>query len=79
LPFAVIEQIFEGRTQQIHDHHRVVPLLTEPMDFWNANPIMQDFIKFRLIEELGMLGLGRLQLDCGLFVGFNVYSYIFLI
>ena len=50
LPLAVVEQILQTRSQQVHDHHRVVSLNSEPMHLRDPHSIMQYFVKFSLVQ-----------------------------
>jgi len=57
---AEIKQIFQTRTEQLHDEGVVVPGLTEPADVGDTHPSLEDLIELALIEQLGVTSLDRL-------------------
>jgi hypothetical protein len=57
LPIAEVEQVFEGRAQQVDNHRIIVTFGTEPAHERNANATGEGFVDFGFILKLGMLGL----------------------
>ena len=57
LPVAEVEQVFEGRAEQIDDHGVVVALRPEPTDKGDANTTGGGLVDLRFILELGVLRL----------------------
>ena len=37
LPLAVVEEVFQTRSQQVNDHHIVVAFHAEPVHVWDSN------------------------------------------
>mmetsp|Transcript_51496 Transcript_51496/g.137429 ORF Transcript_51496/g.137429 Transcript_51496/m.137429 type:complete len:249 (-) Transcript_51496:48-794(-) len=72
LPVAETEQVFQRRPEKIDDHDVIVPLHTIPVDVWDPDPACQDFVKFRLVQKLGMFRLDGFELDCDLLSSLNV-------
>ena len=63
VPVAEVEQILEGRTEQVQHHDIVVALHGERADAGDAHAAAQDLVQFRLVKQLRVLALDRLELD----------------
>jgi hypothetical protein len=63
VPVTEVEQILEGRTEQVHHHHVVVALHGERADGGDAHAAAQDLVQLRLVQQLRVLALDRLELD----------------
>ena len=63
LALAEVEQVFEGRAEQIDDHGVVVALSAEPPHEGYADTAREGLKDLGLIFELGVLGLHGLELD----------------
>jgi hypothetical protein len=57
--FAVtkVEEVFEGRTQEIDDHRIIVTFGAEPPDKRDTDATSKSLVDLRLVFELWMLGL----------------------
>lgn len=67
LAVAEVEEVLEGRTEQVQNHGIVVALGSEPADKGNADASGKRLVDAGLILQLRMLGLDALQLDGDLF------------
>jgi hypothetical protein len=76
LPVTEVEEVLEGRAQQIDDHRIVVAFGTEPANKRDANTTGECFINFGFVLELRMLGLHRLQLDSHFLARYDVDTKI---
>ena len=63
MPVTEVEQILEGRTEQVHHHHVVVALHGERADGGDAHAAAQYLVELRLVQQLRVLALDRLELD----------------
>ena len=63
LPVAEVEEVLQTRTKQVEDHGIVVALGAEPADKGDADAAGMRLVDARLILELRVLGLDRLELD----------------
>jgi hypothetical protein len=63
LAVAEVEEIFQGRAEQVQDHGVVVALGAEPAHKGNADTASERLVDAGLILELGVLGLDALELD----------------
>ena len=63
LPVAEVEQVLEGRAEQIDDHGVVVALSAEPPHKGYTDTAREGLKDLGLIFELGVLGLDGLELD----------------
>jgi len=50
LSLAVVEQVLEGRTEQIDDHNVVVTFNSEPVHIRNTNSTLQDTVQLGFIK-----------------------------
>lgn len=69
---AEVEEVLEGRSEEIDDHRIVVTFGTEPTDERNTNAACEGLVDLGFVFQLGMLGLNGLQLDGYFFTGNNV-------
>jgi hypothetical protein len=69
---AEIEEVLEGRSEQVEHHGVVVTLGSEPSNERNTDTAGEGFVNASLIFELRVLGLDRLKLDGDLFAGDDV-------
>ncbi len=76
LALAVIKEILQAGTKQIHDHYRIITFNTEPMDLRNTDSIMKDLIQFRFIQQLRMLSLDWFQFYCTLLIVLYIDSFM---
>ena len=60
LALAVVEQVFQGGTEQVDHHHVVVTLHAKPMHVWNAN--YRDRNRSKLVKILN-LAIDRTPLE----------------
>ena len=63
LPVAEVEQVLEGRAEQIDDHGVVVALSAKPPHKGYTDTAREGLKDLGLIFELGVLGLHGLELD----------------
>jgi len=52
LASAVLEQVFQAVSEQLHDQRAVISFDSEPVHFWDACAALQHFVQFRFILEL---------------------------
>lgn len=71
---AEVEEILEGRSEEVEDHGVVVTLGAEPSNKGNADAASEGLVDTGLILELRVLGLDRLKLDGNLLTGDDVGS-----
>ena len=69
---AEVEEVLEGRSEQVENHGVVVALGAEPSDEGNADTAGKRLVDTSLIFELRVLGLDRLKLDGNLLAGDDV-------
>lgn len=69
---AEVEEVLEGRAEQVEDHGIVVALGAEPSDEGNAHAAGEGLVDASLILELRVLGLDGLKLDGDLLTGDDV-------
>lgn len=69
---AEVEEILEGRAEQVEDHGVVVALGAEPSYEGNAHAAGEGLVDASLILELRVLGLDGLKLDGNLLTGDDV-------
>jgi len=72
---AEVEEILEGRSEQVEHHGVVVTFGAEPSDKGNADTASEGFVDTSLIFELRVLSLDRLKLDGNLFAGDDVGAW----
>jgi hypothetical protein len=75
LAVAEVEEVLEGRAEQVQDHGVVVALGSEPADKGDADTASERLVDAGLIFELGVLGLDTLELDGDLLAGDDVGTY----
>ena len=63
LAVAEVEEVLEGRAEQVQDHGVVVALGSEPADKGDADTASERLVDAGLIFELGVLRLDALELD----------------
>lgn len=63
LAVAEVEQVFEGRPEEIKNHGVVVALGAEPANEGDANTTRKGLVDASLVLKLGVLGLDGLKLD----------------
>ena len=78
LSFAVIEQVFERRPEQINDHDVVVTLYAKPVHVWHSDSALQDPVKFCFVEKLRVLGPDWLQLNGNFLIRPNVCTVVYI-
>ena len=76
LPVTEVEQVLEGRAEQIDDHCVVVALSAEPPHEGHADTAREGLEDLGLIFELGVLGLHGLELDGDLLTRDDVYPEV---
>ena len=54
---AEVEEVLEGRSQEVDDHCIIVAFGTEPPDEGDANATSKRLVDFRFVLKLRMLGL----------------------
>ena len=72
---AEVEEILEGRAEEVEDHGVVVTLGAEPSDERNADAASERLVDAGLILELRVLGLDGLKLDGNLLAGDDVGAW----
>ena len=72
---AEVEEVLEGRSEQVENHGVVVALGAEPSDEGNADTAGKRLVDTSLIFELRVLGLDRLKLDGNLLTGDDVGAW----
>jgi hypothetical protein len=72
LAVAEVEQILQGRAEQVQDHGVVVALGAEPAYEWDADTASEGLVDAGFIFELRVLGLDALELDGDLLTGDDV-------
>jgi hypothetical protein len=75
LAVAEVEEILQGRAEQVQDHGVVVALSTEPAHEWDTDTASEGLVDASFIFELRMLGLDALELDGDLLTGDDVGAY----
>ena len=66
-PVAVVEQVFQTRSQQLHHHHVEITLHAIIIHGRNANSALQLTIHLVLKTQLRTFGVYGFQFDCHLF------------
>ena len=64
---AEVEEVFEGRTEEVDDHCIIVAFCSEPSDERHANTASECLEDLRLILELGVFGFHGFELNSNLF------------
>ncbi|KAI3487940.1 hypothetical protein L1887_48023 [Cichorium endivia] len=72
LSVAEVEEVLEGRAEEVDDHGVVVALLAVPADEGDADTACEGLVDLGLILELRVLGLDGLELDGDLLTGDDV-------
>jgi hypothetical protein len=75
LAVAEVEEVFEGRAEEVEDHGVVIALSSEPADEGDADTASEGLVDTGFIFELRVLGLDALELDGDLFTGDDVGAY----
>lgn len=73
---AEVEEVFQGRAEQVQDHGVVVAFCAEPADEGNADAAGEGFVDAGFVFELGVLGLDGFELDGDLLAGDDVSACI---
>mmetsp|Transcript_24934 Transcript_24934/g.73988 ORF Transcript_24934/g.73988 Transcript_24934/m.73988 type:complete len:422 (-) Transcript_24934:15-1280(-) len=76
LPVTEVEEILQRRTEQVHHHHVVIPLDGEGADGRDAHAAAQNLVQLRLVQQLRVLALDRLQLDRHFLAGRDVRAEV---
>jgi hypothetical protein len=63
LAVAEVEQVLQGRSQEVENHGIVVTLGTEPANKGNSDATSEGLVDASLILKLRVLGLDALELD----------------
>lgn len=78
LAVAEVEEILEGRAEQVQNHGIVVTLGAEPAHEGNSDTAGEGLVDAGLIFELRVLGLDALELDGDLLTGDDVGTWTVL-
>mmetsp|Transcript_39474 Transcript_39474/g.118192 ORF Transcript_39474/g.118192 Transcript_39474/m.118192 type:complete len:278 (+) Transcript_39474:153-986(+) len=73
---AEAEQVLQGWPKQVNDHDVVVALNPIPVNIGNSNTACEDLVELRLVKQLRVLGLDRLELDGNLLTRLHVGAYV---
>lgn len=73
---AEVEQILEGRPEEIHDEDIVVPLLAKVSNVRDSDAPDQHFVEFVLVHQLRVPGRQAFHLEGHLLAICNVYSKV---
>jgi hypothetical protein len=76
LSVAEVEEVFQGRSEEVEDHSIVITLGTEPADKGDADTSSEGLVDTSFIFELRVLGLDTLELDGNLFARDDVGSEV---
>jgi hypothetical protein len=75
-PVTKVEEVLEGGAEEVKHHGIVITLGAEPSDNWHTYAAGKDFVDLGLVLELGLFGLGGLELDSDLLTGDDIYPEI---
>jgi hypothetical protein len=75
LAVAEVEEVFQGRAEQVQDHGIVVALGTKPAYERDANTTGEGLVDASFIFQLRVLGLDALELNGNLLTGDDVGAY----
>jgi hypothetical protein len=78
LAVAEVEEVFQGRAEQVQDHGVVVALGAEPTHERDADATGERLVDAGLVLELGVLGFDALELDGDLFARDDVGACVWL-
>lgn len=73
---AKVEEIFEGRTEQIENHCVVIAFDSEPSHERDSDSSRERLVHFRFVLELRMLRLDRFEFDRDFFSRDDVDSEV---
>lgn len=76
LPIAEVEEVLKTWAKEIHDHRIVIAFRSKPSYKRNTDTTSKCLINLRLVLELRVLRLHRLQLDSHLFPGNDINSEV---
>lgn len=76
LAVAEVEEVFEGRAEEVEDHSVVVAFGSEPSNERDPNTASESLVHLGLIFELRMFGFDALELDGNFFARDDVDSKV---